>query len=197
MKSRIFAVGLVILLFGIIGTSVLGLAQTDNSTKVYWTLGGGSGSCSVYTFDIHGDVDLGSPTSFSPGDVLKSVDNTGWGSNTQLIDISTNCSNWNISVSREDAGNTGGSYDQLTGDTLDDFYQWVEDSKEPGYATLNITNMASEPSVTKDNDSPYTGEFANGSSGDFKFSMGYKYILESHDAPGTYAVDVTYTLSTS
>lgn len=199
MKGRILTIGVLALILGIIGTGTLALAGTDKSSEAYWTLGSDGAGCSVFTFSVHGDVDLGSKSSFSPGDVLRSVDNGGWGSNEHSISIMTNCSNWELSVSRADAASGGHANSSLEGDSLNDFYQWVVEQKSPGRATLNVTTeMSSEPNTNndKDSNSPYSGEFADGTAGWFKLNMGYKYILESHDSPGTYGVDVTYTLST-
>lgn len=202
MKARIFAIGVVVLLFSIVGSgiAVLGQQADSGTTEAYWTIQ--DGSCSVDTFSVHADVDLGSTSSYAAGDVLDSIPS---GTSSNLIELETSCSDWHLELSRDDAydDSSANAEDKIPGDGLSDFYQWVEDtnaSSEGGYGgsqsiTIDATKMDGEPSVDQTSDNPFTsGQFVSGTAGSYDLAMGYKYILENDDVPGTYGVNVTYTL---
>jgi len=162
------------LLFLLLGGLLLGTVgfatDVQQSADVYWNIDG----CWI-VLGVHGDVDLGTVSGpWDEGDYIQDTDGN-------RILVITNCHDWKLSVSR--AWDPPSGY---SGDGLTDFYAWVVDD-----------NGASH-SVAPGWDSPNNGEgdIAKGLPGLHWFDMGYRYVLDYDDIPGTYTVTLTYTVTT-
>ena len=159
-----------LLLVGVLLLGSVGLAaQVQESTDVFWTIEG----CWI-TLKVHDDVDLGTISGpWNEGDYIEDTERN-------RIEIRTNCSDWMLSLARDWDPPSG-----YTGDGLTDFYTWFVD------------HSGAYHSIASGWDSPNNGEgdIAKGLPGLHRFDMGYRYVLDYDDIPGTYTVTLTYTVT--
>ncbi|KUK26178.1 MAG: hypothetical protein XD60_1673 [Acetothermia bacterium 64_32] len=158
------------LLLGVLVFGPAGIAaEAQQSAEVFWSIEG----CWI-TLEVHDDVDLGTVSGpWEPGEYIEDTDGN-------RIEIVTNCEDWVLEVSRDWAPPSG-----YSGDGLEDFYIWFVDH---GGDDHSIANGWDDPNNGE-------GDIAKGLPGTHWFDMGYRYVLDYDDIPGTYTVTLTYTVT--
>ncbi|MFP4646768.1 MAG: hypothetical protein ACLFN4_03980 [Candidatus Acetothermia bacterium] len=153
-------------------------APVDDTTEVYWTIGG----CWV-DFSAHDDVDLGATTAID--EVLEGTGNP--------MSVKTNCSGVDVTVEALGPSTSATTApNAFTGDLLEDF-EWKADTSNNNFALT--TSAGSYSSFTGFGSPQNVGSTSNAAN--FAFTTDYRYTTDFEDVPGDYKVELEYTVSTN
>lgn len=158
---------LFVLLVSLVGSAALGQPASQPNTENFWTVGG----CWI-SINAHADVDMGSASNFTPGDVL---DDTG-----NNVEVKSNCHGYSVDV-------------EATQFSLPTNHPDAPDTAITDFA-IQGGDYTSYQSFTGINSSIEMATISN--PGKTDLTVDYQYTFDLNDVPGDYRVYLTYTAST-
>ncbi len=168
---------LIVLLVGILGASAVQVESATGNNEVYWTLQGCWINLNINAVDGSTNIDLGTTTAYSPGDVLNN------GGNSQRVQVITNC-NQGYTVEVEAT-----QFDLPTAHTV------APGGAITDFGIMDENTMTSYVSLAGLNTSEQLANKPNAAT--TNLDMLYQYELDSEDVPGDYRVYLQYTASTT